>query len=104
MSVPSCSMYLPLSLVVNPSVSVIISATASWGDLVGMRMPSVDFFTFCPMLVLVNPGCKLTIVKPSSRRSFAKITVSACRKALSEGAQPTEAVGPRVAGPSNRGL
>ena len=86
MSVPSCSMYLPLSLVVSPRVRVIISATASWGDLVGMRTPSVDFLTLCPMLVLVNPGCKLTIVKPSFLRSFAKITVSACQKAYEHSA------------------
>lgn len=37
----------------------------------------MDFLTFCPILVLTNPGCKLTIVKPSSLRSLAKITVSA---------------------------
>lgn len=83
MSVPSCSIYLPLSLVVSPRVRLIISPTASWGDLVGTRMPSVDFFTFCPILVLVNPGCKLTIVKPSSLRSLAKITVSACHQPYS---------------------
>jgi len=30
------------------------------------------------MFVLTKPGCRLTIVKPSSFRSFAKIAVSAC--------------------------
>lgn len=82
-SVPSYSKYLPLSAGVRLVMIFIMSETVSCDDLEGSLTPSVAFLTFLPMLVLAKPGCALTTVKPSSRKSFARISDSACAPCLS---------------------